>query len=280
MRSVLITGCSSGIGRETGLHLARSGYLVFATVRKEENARKLRELGEANLVPLCPLDLNRLEHVEGICKAVEGELRQRGIDGLYALVNNAGGGRPAPVELMDLEEFRAELDSRLLGSVALVQAFLPLLRRGGGRIVWIMTPAIIPTPYVAAIHACDFAANCLARTLNIELKKWGIPNIMVRCGGIRTPAGLRTQADVEAALKEDRYGRAALYEEAFRKWGREMAEFDRKRTPPAKVAEVVETALRARSPKKRYSLGHMSKAAAFLETLPQGMADWLLGKRF
>jgi NAD(P)-dependent dehydrogenase (short-subunit alcohol dehydrogenase family) len=207
-------------------------------------------------------------------------LRARKMDGLFALVNNAGGGKPAPVELMDLEGFRSELNSRLLGSAALVQEFLPLLRQGHGRIVWIMTPAIIPTPFVAAIHACDFAANCLARTLNIELKKWKIANIMVRCGGIRTPAGLRTRADVEAVLKANVLGRMDLYQEAFRKWGEEMAEFDKKRTPPLQVARTIGKALAAKSPRKRYSLGYMSKAAAFLELLPQRLADWILSKRF
>jgi NAD(P)-dependent dehydrogenase (short-subunit alcohol dehydrogenase family) len=280
MKSVLITGCSSGIGKETALYLARSGFLVFATVRREADAQKLREIGEASLVPLCPLDLNRLEHISTVRVAVQKELRARKMDGLFALVNNAGGGKPAPVELMDLEGFRSELNSRLLGSAALVQEFLPLLRQGHGRIVWIMTPAIIPTPFVAAIHACDFAANCLARTLNIELKKWKIANIMVRCGGIRTPAGLRTRADVEAVLKANVLGRMDLYQEAFRKWGEEMAEFDKKRTPPLQVARTIGKALAAKSPRKRYSLGYMSKAAAFLELLPQRLADWILSKRF
>jgi NAD(P)-dependent dehydrogenase (short-subunit alcohol dehydrogenase family) len=91
--------------------------------------------------------------------------------GLFALINNAGGGSPAPVELMDLETFRIELQARVLGSVAMVQAFLPMIRKGNGRIVWVMTPAIIPTPYVTNIHACDFAVNCIARTLDIEIKE-------------------------------------------------------------------------------------------------------------
>ncbi len=179
-QSVLITGCSSGIGRATAIHLAQHGFTVFATVRKEADAESLRSLNDPNLIPVCPLDLTRLEQSPSVVETVQAELKRRGQPGLYALVNNAGGGEVAPIELMNLDSFRTELQTRVLGSVAMVQAFLPLLRQSGGRIVWIMTPATIPTPYVTSIHACDFAANAIARTLNIELKSWRIPNILIR----------------------------------------------------------------------------------------------------
>lgn len=275
---VLITGCSSGIGRATAIHLAQHGFTVFATVRKEVDAENLRSLNEPNLVPVCPLDLTRLDHIPPVAETVASELERRG-KRLYALINSAGGGGVAPIELLDLDRFRTELQARVLGSVAMVQTFLPMLRAVGGRIVWIVTPATIPTPYVASIHACDFAVNCIVRTLNIELKPWDIPNIMIRCGGIETPAGMRTTAEVEACLRGPRE-RVMLYEQALRDWGQEMAEFDRKRTAPEKVAATVLKALAAPKPKRRYAIGYMSGAAALLETLPQPVADWILGMRF
>ena len=170
-KSVLITGCSSGIGRATAIRLAQHGFIVFATVRKQSDARALRQLDISNLVPICPLDLTDRGQISAVAESVGAELRRRGEPGLCALVNNAGGGTPAPVELMDLDEFQRELQARVLGSVAMVQAFLPSIRQAGGRLVWIMTPALMPTPYVTGIHACDFATNCLARTLQIELKR-------------------------------------------------------------------------------------------------------------
>jgi NAD(P)-dependent dehydrogenase (short-subunit alcohol dehydrogenase family) len=277
---VLVTGCSSGIGRQIAITLARYGFLVFATVRKEADAENLHHLEIPNLVPVCPLDLTNLGHIADAAQLVADELGRRGKRGLYALVNNAGGGSPAPIELMDLDKFQIELQTRILGTVAMVQAFLPLIRRASGRIVWIMTPALIPTPYVTSIHACDFAANCIARTLDIELKPWGIPNVMIKCGGIRTPAGLRTMADVEALLQTGSRERVLLYEKALRKWAKDMAEFDKKRTEPEKVAETVLKALSTKRPKKRYSVGHMAKAAHFLEVMPQPVADWILKMRF
>jgi len=277
---VLITGCSSGIGRRTALALAGQGFTVFATVRRETDAESLRDLNMPGLVPVRPVDLADPEDASQAAAFVAAELARRGKNGLYALINNAGAGRPTPVELLPLAEFHTELRARVLGPVALVQAVLPLLRRAGGRIVWIMTPALIPTPYVAAIHACDFAVNCVARTLDIELKPWGIPNIMIRCGGIKTPAGLKTVSDVEAVLRDGPPDRVSLYDGALRKWAKGMAAFDEKRTDTGKVAEVVVRALMAKKPKRRYSIGHMAKAAAFLESLPQPVADWILWKRF
>lgn len=279
-KGVLITGCSSGIGRQTAIALVASGFTVFATVRKPADADDLRKLNLKNLVPMCPLDLTNLDHIANVAESLKSEIDSRGSRGLYALINNAGGGRPGPVELMDLDMFRTEVNARLVGAVALVQALLPLIRAGKGRIVWIATPGLIPTPYVSSIHMCDFAVNCLARTLEIELKPWRIRNVMVRCGGIKTPAGLRTQSDAQAVLDRSTPGQAVLYGKALRKWGEEMAAFDRKRTDPNEVARVVLAALAARNPRHHYRVGYMSAAAAFLQALPQSVADWVLKKRF
>jgi NAD(P)-dependent dehydrogenase (short-subunit alcohol dehydrogenase family) len=279
-KSVLITGCSSGIGRATAIYLAQRGFTVFATVRKEADAASLRSLNIPNLVPICPLDLTKLEQIPQVIQTVTGELERQGQEGLYALINNAGGGSIAPIELMDLDSFRTELETRVLGSVAMVQACLPMIRRGRGRIVWIVTPAIMPTPYVASIHACDFAVNCIARTLEIELQPWRIPNVMIRCGGTRTAASSRSDAELAVSLKIWPQERSAYYEPALRRWQEGIAGFDAKRTDPERVAEVVFKALCAQEPKRRYSIGHMAGAAAFLELLPQHVVDSILAKRF
>jgi NAD(P)-dependent dehydrogenase (short-subunit alcohol dehydrogenase family) len=276
-KSVLITGCSSGIGHATALHLARCGFTVFATVRKQADYDRLLRLQEPDLIPYCPLDLTGKSGIPPLVEFLEATLQRDGQAGLYALINNAGGGSVAPIELMDLEVFHRELQTRLVGSVALVQSLLLLLRRGAGRIVWILTPATIPTPYVASIHACDFAANCIARTLDLELSPWHIPSIQVRCGGIKTDKGLKTTSEAEEILRHPKSG---LYRTQLEKWSKEMAAFDRKRTDPEKVAQKVMTALVARKPRRRYAVGYMAGAAAFLESLPQPLADAILRMRY
>jgi NAD(P)-dependent dehydrogenase (short-subunit alcohol dehydrogenase family) len=278
-KSILVTGCSSGIGRATALRLARGGFTVFASVRREADAAALRQLSEPNLVPLCPLDLTHPDQIAAAVETVNAELSRRGQPGLYAVVNNAGGGGVAPVELMDTQAFQTELAARLIAPVALLQAFLPGMRASGGRVAWIVTPAIIPTAYVASIHACDFAANCLARTLNLELAPFKIPVIMIRCGGIDTPAGARSASDLDktiAAWPAERMAPYAAQLEHARKF---FSDFDAKRTPPEVVGDTVYRALTAAHPRLRYQVGHMSGLAAFLESLPQPLVDRILAAR-
>lgn len=193
-KSVLITGCSSGIGRACAVFLAKNGFKVFATVRKETDVQNLRGLDLKNLIPLYPFDLTKPEHFPRIFEAIAGE-------SLYAVINNAGGGFISPIELMDLNKFRNELEARLTGPIGLLQAFLPMLRKNRGRIIWIATPALMPVPFDSSIHACDFAVNNIARTLDIELKPWNIPVIMVRCGTIKTESVERCYRELEISFK-------------------------------------------------------------------------------
>jgi NAD(P)-dependent dehydrogenase (short-subunit alcohol dehydrogenase family) len=278
--AVLITGCSSGIGRATAVELARHGFTVFATLRKQADANSLQNLLEPNLIPIQPLDLTNLEQIPAVAETVANELERRGQPGLYALINNAGAGAISPIELMDLELFRIEVDARLVGAVAMIQAFLPMIRRQpGSRILWITTPANIPTSYVTNIHACDFAVNCIARTLDLELKQWHIPTIMIRCGGIKTSAGLNTTSEVKALLQKEPRQRVEPYIPALQKWSREMSKFDEKRTEADKVANLIRKVLGTKAPRRRYSIGYLAGAAAFLESLPQVLADGILKSR-
>jgi NAD(P)-dependent dehydrogenase (short-subunit alcohol dehydrogenase family) len=275
-KSVLITGCSSGIGFAVAPYLAKKGFTVFATVRKPADADRLRGLNEPNLVSVCPLDLTHPEHIPVVVALIQSELERRGQSGLYAVINNAGGGSVAPVEMMDLDLFSRELHTRLVGPLGLLQAFLPLLRQGGGRILWIATPAIIPIPYVTSIHACDFAVNCIARTLDIELRPWQIPTILIRCGGIKTESSRQTPESIAAIMQ---HPRSSLYRGVMEKWFNEMGEFDDNRTDPMKVAEVIYKALCAARPRRRYSIGHLAGLAAFMEAMPQGLTDAIMKAR-
>ena len=278
-KAVLVTGCSSGIGRAIALHLARHGFTVFATVRKEADAANLRNMNEPNLLPVCPLDLSRPEEVSAAVTKIGEELDSRGHDGLYAIVNNAGGGEVAPIELMNLDKFRVELEARIVGPIALLQAFLPLLRKARGRVLWIVTPALLPIPYVSSIHTCDFAVNCIARTLQVELKPWRIPVVMIRCGGIKTSAPQKNARDLEEDFRQWPRERFDLYREALTAEQARLAEFDAKRSEPDEVARVVYTALQVEKPRRRYQVGYLAGVAGSLEGLPQPVVDSIMERR-
>ncbi len=275
---VIVTGSSSGIGRACAVTLAERGFTVFATVRKSADADALRALGLENLIPVCPLDLTKPEQIAAAIKVIQAHLRARKI-GLYAIVNNAGGGGIAPIELMDVGGFRTELEARLVGPVTLLQALLPEIRQSHGRIVWIATPALLPIPFVASIHAADYAINCLARTLQIELKPWQIPSILIRCGGIQTASVGRSARDLVAAFEQWPADRFALYADRLKHEADDQSEFDSGRTDPGAVAQVVYSALTTRRPKRRYQIGHLSRVAAALEYLPQTWVDAIMERR-
>lgn len=278
-KAVLVTGCSSGIGYATAVYLSQHGFTVFATVRKEADAEALRALNIATLCPVSSLDLAKPETIPGAIEAIEHELNTREIDGLYAIVNNAGGGGIAPIELMDVDKFRIEIEARILGPVELLQALLPSIRAAHGRILWIATPSLMPIPYVSSIHACDFAINCLARTLQIELKRWAIPNILIRCGGVKTAAPAKSAKELEADFHKWSRERFALYADALRAEQKELSAFDAQRTEPVVISQTVYKALTASHPKRRYQVGHMSRVAAMLEYLPQTWVDSIMERR-
>ena len=154
-----------------------------------------------------------------------------------------------------------------------------MIRKGHGRIIWIVTPGLMPIPYDSSIHACDFAVNNLARTLKLELRPWNIPVIMVRCGTIRTEAVEKSYRDLDESFKTWPEETAALYRDSINKEMQNWKIMDRKRTDPSAVAKTVFRALDAEKPRSRYRTGHMSGAAAFLELLPQTLTDKILGMR-
>src|SRR3712207_1717372 len=124
--AVVVTGASTGIGEATARHLDSLGFEVFAGVRKDEDAERLRGAG---LRPV-KLDVTDSGSIES-ARAEVGDAR------LAGLVNNAGIAVSGPVEFIPVEELRRQLDVNLIGQVAVTQAFIPALRRDGGRVVMI-----------------------------------------------------------------------------------------------------------------------------------------------
>ena len=278
-RSVLVTGASSGIGNAAVVYLARQGYTVLAAVRKNSDVETLNNLGFSNLKPVCPLDLTKQEQIHSAANSVKEQVNSNQLPSLYAVINVAGGGQIAPIELMNISNFREELEKRLVGPISLLQELLPLLRPTKGRVLWISTPGLFPVPYVADIHAPDFAVNYLARTLNLELRPDGIKNILVRCGGINTPSSERTEDNLSDMFNNWSKEKLDIYRNRLIKVQRDFRQFSAKRTDPEKVAKLISKILSADNPRVRYQVGYMSGLGAFLEKLPQSWVDFIMRKR-
>ena len=128
---VVVTGTSTGIGAATAVHLASQGFRVFAGVRHQADGEALAARTSDELTPLI-IDITDEAAISAAADTVASAVGERGLAGL---VNNAGIVKPGPIEFQPLADFREQLEVNLVGHVAVVQAFLPLIRLGRGRIV-------------------------------------------------------------------------------------------------------------------------------------------------
>jgi NAD(P)-dependent dehydrogenase (short-subunit alcohol dehydrogenase family) len=278
-KSVLVTGASSGIGNITAVYLAMQGYTVLAGVRKDADSQALNNLGLNNIKPLCPLDLTISDQILSATNLIKEQVRTHQIPPLYSIINIAGGGNISPIELLDISNFREELEKRIVAPVMLLQELIPLLRETKGKILWIATPALFPVPWITDIHAPDFSVNYLARTLNLELLPEGIRNILIRCGGIKTPSVARSEKELAVRLGKMAKEKSDIYKARLEKVLKDQVKFDSKRTEPIEVAKLIRKVLLLKNSKTRYQIGHMSKLGALLENLPQSWVDSIMAKR-
>ncbi|MGN6556503.1 MAG: SDR family NAD(P)-dependent oxidoreductase, partial [Solirubrobacterales bacterium] len=189
MRSVLVTGASTGIGRATALRLDGSGWRVFAGVRREEDAESLRTAASQSLVPVF-LDVTEPDQIAAVAEQVGKEAE----GGLAGLVNNAGVAIPGPLETIPLEDFRRQIEVNLVAYVAVTQAMLPQIRQAEGRVVFISSiGGRIAFPFGGPYHASKFATEAIGDVFRQELRPWGLRVSIVEPGSIDTPIWERGQ---------------------------------------------------------------------------------------
>jgi len=276
MRSVMVTGASTGIGRATALRLDADGWRVFAGVRREADAEALREAGSDRLEPVI-LDVTDADQIAAARDRIAGELDGAGLDGL---VNNAGVALPGPLETLPIEDFRRQIEVNLTGQVAVTQAMLGLIRKARGRIVFISSiGGRIAFPLTGAYHASKFGIEAVGDVFRQELRPWGIAVSIVEPGSIDTPIWERGEAAADEigqrahSAQEDLYGKAI---ESYRKVVRQLAA---RGIAPEKVAGAVEHALSADRPRARYLVGLDAKIQARLKPIvPTPVFDWVVAR--
>jgi NAD(P)-dependent dehydrogenase (short-subunit alcohol dehydrogenase family) len=269
-RNVLITGCSSGIGRCLAEGLKARGYRVFATARKPQDVDALTAAGLNGVA----LDLTSSESIH---RAVDTVLARS--DGrLYALVNNAGYGQPGAVEDLSRDTLRAQFETNLFGPHELTTRVLPVFRaQNGGRIVQISSLfGIICLPYRGAYNASKFALEALSDTLRLELRGSGIYVSLVEPGPIDTRFRDGSYAAYQATIDPTTSAHRAQYGALERRLlgQRAPAPFI---LPPEAVLRKVARALQARHPRPRYPVTLPAHAFVFLKrVLPDRVLDTLL----
>ncbi len=268
MPTVLVTGAARGIGRATVERLAASGWDVVAGVRRLSDADPLL----SDRVTAVQLDLTSAEDLA----ALDGALPTR----LDAVVNNAGIVVGGPVEGLDLDGLRHQLEVNVVGQVAVTQAVLPRLRASRGRVVFVSSVSgLIATPMTGAYNASKFALEAVADALRMEVRPWGVEVVVVEPA--QTDTALWQDAETmleqaEAALTPEH---RALYAGHIAGWRRSIPASQKAAVPADAVAADVLRALTATRPRARYVVGLGPKVQATVaRLLPTRARDTVLSK--
>jgi NADP-dependent 3-hydroxy acid dehydrogenase YdfG len=241
--AILITGCSSGIGRATAARLAASGHRVYATARKLDAIADLAASGCRTLA----LDVTDEKSMRDAVAAVEDAEGAVGV-----LVNNAGYSQSGAVETLDLDDVRRQFETNVFGLIRMCQLVLPGMRRQrSGRIINLSSMGgKLTFPGGGAYHATKHAVEAISDALRFEVKGFGVDVVVIEPGLIKTQFGETARATVD----ESRDGPYASFNEAVAAATVDAYEgpLSRLGGGPDAVAKTIEKAITAKRPRTRY----------------------------
>jgi NAD(P)-dependent dehydrogenase (short-subunit alcohol dehydrogenase family) len=273
-KAVLITGCSTGIGRATAEHLAEKGHTVYATARRPETISDLEAKGCKTLA----LDVTDEASMRA---AVDQVVAEQGAVG--ALVNNAGYSLSGAIETVDLDDVRRQFETNVFGLIRMCQLALPRMReQGWGRIVNISSMgANFVFPGGGIYHGTKYAVDAISDALRFEVKAFGVDVVIVQPGLIKTEFG-NTAADQVTEAEGD--GPYAHFNAVVAKRTKEVYEdgpLAKLGGGPETVARAVEKAITAKKPGIRIRVTPSAHLAINQRRMmTQGMWDAMLRTQF
>ena len=275
MKSVVITGASTGIGLSAAKIFIKNGYRVFGSVRKQADAERLSsELG-AGFTPLI-FDVTDSDAVRAAAELVREKLQG---ETLFGLVNNAGIAVAAPILYINIEEFRKQLDINVTGQLIVTQALAPLvgadksLKGAPGRIINVSsTSARNGSPFLGAYSASKHALEGLSESMRRELMLHGIDVIIVAPGPIATPIWDKAE-EVDA----EQYRHTEYYESGI-KLRKYAINNGRNGLPVDAVGRVIFQALSTSRPRVRYAVEPKPLATKLMSLLPKRLLDNVIAK--
>jgi NAD(P)-dependent dehydrogenase (short-subunit alcohol dehydrogenase family) len=276
MKSVLLTGASTGIGRASALRMDAEGWRVFAAVRRDEDAEALRDAASDWLVPVM-LDVTDAGQIAAAVERVAAEVWDAGLDGL---VNNAGIAVLSPLETIPVDDFRRQIEVNLTAQVAVTQAFLPLIRRATGRIVFVSSiGGRMALPFGAPYHASKYGIEAVADCLRQELRPWKIEVAVIEPGSIDTPIWERGERIADEVSERAHDSQDELYGKTIERFRAAVKRTAERGIPPEKVAKSILHALTARRPRTRYVVGADARGQAIARRLlPDRAFDALVAR--
>jgi NAD(P)-dependent dehydrogenase (short-subunit alcohol dehydrogenase family) len=234
---------------------------VFAGVRREEDGEALQQAGSGHIEPLM-LDVTDSKQIAAAAQHISEQVGSAGLDGL---VNNAGIALGGPIEAVAIDDLRRQLETNVIGQVAVTQALLPLVRAARGRVVFVGSiNGRLSLPFLSPYAASKHAIEAIGDSLRGEMRPFGVKVSIVEPGAIETP--MREKGSVAANRAKDELSadQLRIYGKAIDGFIAAAAKADEKTSPPEKVATAIEHALSAGRPRTRYLVGPDARAQAFL----------------
>lgn len=266
----IITGTSTGIGAATAHELARRGFHVLAGVRRDRDADAIRQPGIEPVI----LDVTNPEHIEALADRVHADPHGRAV---RALVNNAAIQANVPVEAFAIDQWRHMFEVNLFGHIAVTQALLPALFGSKGRVVNVSSvggKVAMATygPYAAS----KFALEAVSDSLRRELAPAGVDVVVIEPGAIRTEMlgrAIATADELLSAMTPDQRRRySALVQAVSTQAGSSATSA----LPAEAAAKVIATAITARRPRTRYTVGREAALMRLVQFLPDRTLDRVL----
>ena len=273
-KAVLITGCSTGIGRATAEHLARRGWTVYATARRPERIQDLAGAG-CRILALDVCDEASIRAAVGTVEEAEGAIG--------VLVNNAGYGQEGAFEATPMAEIRRQFETNVFGLVRLTQLALPAMRRQRwGKVVNLSSMGgKLTLPGGAFYHATKHAVEALSDALRFEVRGFGVDVIVIEPGPIKTSFGDTAVQSIDSPAAGDQAYAAFNAQLATKIKEAYEGPMGRFAAGPEAVALVIEKAITAPRPAARYTVTAAARILMGLRrVLPDRAFDAFLRTQF
>jgi NAD(P)-dependent dehydrogenase (short-subunit alcohol dehydrogenase family) len=245
---VIITGASSGIGAATAGELARRGFHVLAGVRRDQDADAIRGPGIEPLI----IDITNPDHIRALANRVHGDPQDRAV---RALVNNAGIGVNAPVEVFAIDEWRRLFEVNFFGHIAVTQTLLPALIRSEGRVINISSVGgKIAMATYGPYAGTKFALEAVSDSLRREIAPFGVEVVVVEPGAVQTKIAGRAIAAAHKVASNMTPEQSQRYGGLVQAITAQAASFTESGLSADAAAKVIAKAVTARKPRTRYTI--------------------------
>ena len=249
MKSIIITGASSGIGRAAAIRLAQSGFQIFGLARNYEQLVNLsseifsNDKNDNRYFPI-ECDITRQDKFDSVLNNIINLSSEKSI---YGLVNNAGYLEPGAIEDIEIDSLRAQFETNFFGLVGFTKKVLPIMmRKNKGRIINVSSiSGLISLPLLGAYSASKYALEAVSDALRMELWKTGIKVININPAIVETNLLSVSKAKIDSLIKNSRLSNA--YDKYMSKMPRGLSS--------SKVADVIVEAVSSAEPKFRYIIG-------------------------